>query len=91
MPMPAVTFAQAFRRHVDCPDEMIEATTVGEALATYFDRHPRVRGYVVDDAGALRRHVTVFADDRQLHHREALTTPVDATATIYMFQALSGG
>jgi hypothetical protein len=87
-----VTFAKAFRRHVDCPDEQIAAAaTIGDALAAYFGRHPQVRGYVLDDAGRLRRHVTVFADDEQLNHREALAAPVTSTTTIHVFQALSGG
>jgi 23S rRNA G2445 N2-methylase RlmL len=87
-----VTFATAFRRHVDCPDEEVTgATSVGEALGEYFRRHPGVRSYVVDDTGQLRRHVTVFSDDVQLNHREALHAPVRPTTTVHVFQALSGG
>jgi hypothetical protein len=93
-----ITFARAFRRHVDCPDETIDggdgtvdAVTVGDALAEYFRRHPSVRSYVLDDTGALRRHVTVFLDDGQLSHREALAAPFAPTSTLHLFQALSGG
>lgn len=95
--MITVTFATAFRRHVDCPDESFAvgatagAATVGAVLERYFARHPAVRTYVVDDAGSLRRHVTVFVDDEQVTHREAADRSVAAGSTVYVFQALSGG
>ena len=90
--MITVTFAKAFRRHVECPDEAIgRATTLGSVLDAYFGRHPAVRGYVLDDRGELRRHVTVFVDNVQLNHREALAAPVGSRSTIHVFQALSGG
>jgi hypothetical protein len=89
-----VTFAKAFRRHVECPDESIEvaaAVTLGEVLAGYFERRPAVRGYVVDDTGSLRRHVTVFVGDDQVAHAGALATDVPDGSTVHIFQALSGG
>lgn len=92
--MTNVQFAKAFRRHVDCPDVAIPASagsTVGDVLATYFDQHPAVRTYLLDDVGALRRHVTVFLDDNQLTHLDAMATTVSPDGTIHVFQALSGG
>ena len=95
--MITVTFAKAFRRHVECPDELIEPAAgssgpmLRDVLGAYFARHPGVRTYVLDDAGALRRHVTVFVDDEQLTHREALDRSVTPASTVYLFQALSGG
>lgn len=92
--MITITFARAFRRHVECPDEAIAvdaATTVADALAVYFERHPDVRGYVLDDAGSFRRHITVFADGEQIDHRRGAATEVGAGSTIHLFQALSGG
>lgn len=93
--MITVTFAKAFRRHVDCPDETLAAEPLEPALAAvldrYFRRHPAVRTYVLDDAGALRRHVTVFVGNDQVAHRDALTTTVADGATVHIFQALSGG
>jgi hypothetical protein len=93
--MITVTFAKAFRRHVECPDESIDpagaTTTLGDVLAGYFERRPAVRGYVVDDRGSLRRHVTVFVGDDQVAHAGALATDVPDGATVHIFQALSGG
>lgn len=86
-----VTFARAFRRHVDCPDEGVDADTVGSALEHYFARHPGVRTYVLDDEGRIRRHVTVFVGSDQVDHRSGLAAAVPDGGTISVFQALSGG
>lgn len=86
-----VRFAKAFRRHVECPDAEVEATTVGEALRAYFAAHPAVRGYVLDDQGAVRRHVTVFADASAITDRARQSDPLQAGSEVEVFQALSGG
>ncbi|WP_040496464.1 MoaD/ThiS family protein [Ilumatobacter nonamiensis] len=89
--MAEVIFAKAFRRHVDCPDATVPGATVNQAFAAYFDQHPVVRGYVLDEAGAVRKHVAVFVDDDQITDRSALTDSVGPHARIHVFQALSGG
>lgn len=89
--MTAVVFAKAFRRHVECPDDDVDGATVADVLNAYFRRHPAVRGYVLDDAGRLRRHVTVFVDGSQATHVDAPTTAVTPSSTVHLFQALSGG
>ena len=89
--MVEVAFAKAFRRHVECPTASVPGDSVGDVLMAYFEQHPRVRGYVLDDAGAVRRHVAVFVNDDVITDR---TTLADAVATgdrIHVFQALSGG
>ena len=61
-----IVFARAFRRHVDCPDGRVvplgEPPTARSALDGYFELYPAVRSYVLDDAGAVRKHVAVFVD-----------------------------
>jgi len=92
--MTRIVFAKAFRRHVECPDDAVDVTatpTLGAALDAYFGGHPAVRGYVVDEAGKVRRHITLFVDGTQVTHADALTTPVGSGSTVHVFQALSGG
>ena len=89
--MVEVTFAKAFRRHVDCPAASVAGSTVGEALAEYFSPRPQVRGYVLDDVGAVRKHVAVFVNDDLIGDRSTLSDPVSAGDRIHVFQALSGG
>lgn len=89
--MARVVFAKAFQRHVDCPDGDAAGDRLGDVFAAYFERYPGVRSYVIDDTGAVRRHVTVFIDGNVVVDRAALSDDVAADATIHVFQALSGG
>jgi sulfur-carrier protein len=70
---------------------MVPGATVREALEAYFTRHPRVRGYVLDEQDALRRHVVIFIDGEQTRDRKTLSEPIGTGAEIYVMQALSGG
>ncbi len=87
----SIDFAKAFQRHVDCPADSLPGATVGEVLAAYFDRHPVVRGYVVDDSGSARRHVAIFLGDGLIADRDGLSDEVTDGDRIHVFQALSGG
>ena len=89
--MAEVVFAKAFRRHVECPDAAVPGTTLRAVLDAYFDRHPVARGYVLDDAGSVRKHVALFVDGDLITDRSELSDPVGEHATVHVFQALSGG
>lgn len=89
--MPTVTFTPNLKRHVECPTEVVAGATVREVLDVVFAANPRLRGYVLDDQGALRKHMSVFVDGTQISDRERLSDPVRATSEIYVMQALSGG
>jgi sulfur-carrier protein len=56
-----------------------------------FAVNPLARGYVLDDQGALRRHMTIFLDGAAIRDRTRLSDVVTPDSTIYVFQALSGG
>jgi hypothetical protein len=86
-----ITFTQNLDRHVQCPPEAVSGSTLREALAAYFALHPATERYVVDEQGALRKHVVVFLDGRQLGDRARLSDPVADDCEIYVMQALSGG
>jgi sulfur-carrier protein len=64
---------------------------VREVLEGVFADNPRLRGYIVDERGALRRHMIVFVDGRQISDRERLSDRVGPRSEIYVMQALSGG
>ena len=89
--MPRVTFTSNLRRLVECPPAEVPGTTVGEALEAVFARTPLLRGYIVDDQGALRRHVVVFVGGEPVRDRVRLTDKVAPGAEIAVMQALSGG
>lgn len=89
--MATVVFTPNLKRHVECPTERVEGATVGAVLAAVFESNPRLRGYVLDDQGALRKHMSVFVDGAQIVDREELSDPVAPASEVYVIQALSGG
>ena len=86
-----VSFTCALERFLPAPSAAVEGATVGAALAAVFASRPALRGYVLDDQGVLRRHVTVYVNGRVVNDRIGLSDPVGPRDEIYVFQALSGG
>jgi len=76
---------------VSCPPADIEARTVREALEGVFAGNPRARAYVLDEQGALRKHMVVFVDGEAILDRNGLSDGVGLDSQIYVMQALSGG
>jgi len=89
--MPTVRFTDKIQRHVECPTRQGAGTRVREVLDAYFHTHTRARGYVLDDQGRLREHMSIFIDGEQLRDRVHLTDPVPADGVLDVIQALSGG
>jgi molybdopterin synthase sulfur carrier subunit len=86
-----VSFSSALTRHVACPPLEVPAGTVREALEAAFHREPRLRGYVLDDQGVLRKHMAVFVNGAPLADRRGLGDRVAEGSEIAVIQALSGG
>jgi sulfur carrier protein ThiS len=86
-----VSFAKAIQRHAACPPADIGGDTLRRVLDSYFDIHPAARTYVLDERGAVRKHVAVFVNDTLVLDREQLSDPIAADDQISVFQALSGG
>ena len=89
--MARVVFTPNIQRHVACPEAEAAAATVREVLDAVFASNPLARSYVLDDQSALRRHMTIFIDGVMIRDRKGLGDTVGENATIYVFQALSGG
>ena len=68
-----------------------EAGTVGAALEAVFAAHPSLRGYVLDERGALRRHVALFVDGDALQPKSDFARALRPESEVYVMQALSGG
>ena len=69
----------------------VAGSTIGEVLASVFAMHPNLRGYVLDERGAVRHHVAVFVDGDAIGDKRDLMQPVSERAEVYVMQALSGG
>jgi len=89
--MTTLSFTPNLRRHVETPDAFAEGATVRLVLDRYFAANPVVRGYVLDDQGALRKHVAIFLNHELIRDRVGLTDPVQEGDNIFVVQALSGG
>lgn len=69
----------------------IPGQNVAELIANLDARHPGLAAYIVDDQGALRKHVNIFLGEDLIRDRHSLSDPIGETDKIYIFQALSGG
>lgn len=96
--MPTVILAPSLARWLTAvPGEsigerrcVVAGGTVREALANLFAHHPQLRGYVVDESGALRHHVVAYLDESAVD-KANLELPLNENAELFLFQALSGG
>ncbi|MBO9664967.1 MoaD/ThiS family protein [Dokdonella sp.] len=68
-----------------------QAQRLDAALEHLFAQHPRLRGYVLDEHGAVRHHVAIFVDGTAIRDKRHLQQPLAADSEVYVMQALSGG
>lgn len=92
--MPTVAMTQhLFRFFPALENRTIEvpAGSVAEVLRAVNEIAPGFTDYVLDESGALRRHVNLSVNDTLVIDRKTLSEHVPDDATVYIFQALSGG
>jgi molybdopterin converting factor small subunit len=71
----------------DRSDHALGGATVGEVLASLESAHPALDGWIMDERGAIRRHINVFVNG-ELGNRE---TAVDDDDRVDVLPAISGG
>ena len=89
-----ISFADSIQRHVSCPPLTVEGDdvhNVHDVLEAVFGQHDRLRSYLLDDQGGLRKHLVVFVNGQQIADPRTLSDAVPSDATIHVIQALSGG
>lgn len=89
--MPRVSFTQNLQRHIVCEPETVTGNTVAEVLAAVFRENPKLRGYVLDDLGGVRKHIAIYVNSETIADRNKLSDPVGEADEVYVMQALSGG
>lgn len=89
--MARVIFAEALQRHVASPPVEVPGCSVREVLDCVFSERTRAKGYVLDDQGALRKHMNIFVDGKPIRDRRGLSDAVGIRSEIYILQSLSGG
>jgi molybdopterin synthase sulfur carrier subunit len=89
--MPTVEFAPALTRHVACSPQTVDASTLRSALDRAFAAAPGLRHYVLDEQGAVRKHVAVFVNARMISRRDQLDIELAPADKVMVIQALTGG
>jgi molybdopterin converting factor small subunit len=65
-----------------------DGATLAELLTDLDRRHPGIRFRMIDEQDAIRPHIKIFVNRRQVHD---LATPLAASDEVRILQALSGG
>jgi sulfur-carrier protein len=85
----------AFTAHLQAVGPTEPARYAGATLAEVLDAvgadYPRLKSYVLDDQGRLRKHIAIFVDGVMRPRDSALALKLDEASDVYVFQALSGG
>ena len=89
--MAKVHFTSNLRRHVDCPVVEVTAINVHQVLTQAFAKNQRLKTYVLDDQGALRKHMRILVDGVAIKDLEQFQDSVQPTSEVWVMQALSGG
>lgn len=75
----------------DLTEVEVDAKTVSEVIKQVDNRWRGLADYIVDEQGALRKHVNIFVGDELIHDKKNLSDAVNVDTKIYIMQALSGG
>lgn len=90
--MPTVKFTYALKRFFpDLVEAEYDCVDLKSLLIAVDERYPGLKSYLLDDQGALRKHVNVFVDGTLIYDRQNLTDTIMAESEVYIMQALSGG
>ena len=84
-------FTQQLARFLNVPTVDVSASSLRVALDSVFAQQPRLRGYVLDEQGALRPNVVIFIDGVRCRERSVLDDALRPDSQVYILQALSGG
>ncbi|MCC9608409.1 MoaD/ThiS family protein [Blastopirellula sp. JC732] len=69
----------------------LEATSVAEALEKAFGQYPDLCEALMDEQGALRSHINLFVNDRNIRNLEGSETKLAANDELLILGALAGG
>ena len=90
--MPRVRFTYALQRfYPTLSEEQCEAGNLKNLLDEIDQTYPGIRAYLIEDSGAIRKHVNIFLDGKLLRDRGHLEHNLEGVQEVYIMQALSGG
>jgi sulfur-carrier protein len=86
-----IAFTTNLQRYLACPMQEAPGTSVRAVLDNVFATNPRLRSYILDDQGHLRRHVHIYVNDARIADSVRLADAVGDRDEVFVFQALTGG
>lgn len=90
--MAIIKFTYALKRfYPDLNDIVVDVKNVNEVLDKIDKEYSGIKNYLVNERGALRKHVNIFVDGDLILDREKMTDAVDHKSEVFIMQALSGG
>jgi molybdopterin synthase sulfur carrier subunit len=92
--MPRVEMTQHLYRffpHLKGQIITVPAGSVAEVLQAINQMAPGFSDYVLDERGALRRHVNISINNDVIVDKVKLSDRITEKDTLYIFQSLSGG
>ena len=74
-------------------EELVEinGTTIGEAIAELQTRYPGIKDRLLDETGAVRRHINIFVNSDHMRDRNGLDTTLAPGDEVFILPAVSGG
>ncbi len=90
--MAKIKFTAALKRFFPDLEELnVSGTTVGEVIKKAESKYPGICNYLLDERGAVRRHMNIFVKGELIEDRKTLKDRLGKDDEILIFQALSGG
>lgn len=90
--MPTVAIAPHLCHQFNVPTVCrAQGATLREVIEDLERQFPGVARYLLDDQGALRKHVNLFLNETMVDDRQTLSDRVAEDDQVHVFQALSGG
>lgn len=69
----------------------VEGATVGEALGSLAERHPRLRRHLYAESGQLRDYVNIYLNEEDVRDLAGEATTVAEGDTITVIPSIAGG
>jgi molybdopterin converting factor small subunit len=69
----------------------VEADTVGEIIKVITQDYPELKKHILDQHGAVRSFVNIFAGDEDIRDLQSEKTPVNSSTVVSIVPAIAGG
>jgi molybdopterin synthase sulfur carrier subunit len=69
----------------------VEGSTVNEAIQSLVTSYPNIKSKLLEESGAVRRYVRLFANSRDIREQQDMETAVREGDEISIVPAIAGG